>query len=112
MVNPRRPSRHGERGQTVEYVLILVLIGGGLLVALGLMVRSTKRMYAGTSSAIALPASYPAHDGGVAMSRSGAPDGSPAASSDSAGSAESSDSMAQSPDATDSPDPLNVAGAN
>jgi len=64
MVHPRRPRCLGERGQAVEYSLIVLLIAVSLIAILGLAGKTTKRVYTKTSSAIAVPASYAASGGG------------------------------------------------
>ncbi len=96
MVYPRRSSRLGEKGQAVEYSLLLVLIGVGMMAVLGLVGKTTKRIYAETSSAVTHPASY-APGGGVSTTTPsltvGVPAASPAAPSDSTGSAASPDSL-------------------
>jgi Flp pilus assembly pilin Flp len=101
MVNPHRSSRLGERGQAVEYSLILVLIAIGLVAVLGLVGKSTKRVYAKNSSAMALPSGYPTSDVGTALPSSfsvGVTPASPTAPPDSTGGAESPDSLSNPPD--------------
>lgn len=102
MVDQRRSSRRGERGQALEYALIIAVVGAGLLGALGLVASTTKRLYTRTSAATALPAAYPAADGGMAMTTQSPGESVPSAGStvppDSTGNVEPSDSLAESPD--------------
>jgi Flp pilus assembly pilin Flp len=123
MVNPRRAMatqrrspRLGERGQALEYALIIALIGVGLVSAVALLAGSTKRLYSQTSSATILPESNPASNGGMAMtiqspSGNGAPGsvGAPPGSSDNA---EPSDSSAAPPDSLNSATGTQTVGMN
>lgn len=101
MVNPRRSSRFGEQGLALEYSLILVLVAVGLVAVLGLVGKSTKRVYARNSSAMTLPSGYPTSDVGTSIPSSfsvSVTPASPTAPPDSTGGAESPDSLPNSPD--------------
>ena len=66
MVHPRRPSRHGERGQALEYSLILVLVAVGLMTVLAVLRATTQRVYSHSASAVKISASY-SPSGGVRL---------------------------------------------
>lgn len=96
MVRPRRLLRLGERGQAVEYALILVLLAVGLVTALMLLSRRTKQVYADSAARIVSPSGYTAPGSGMGMGMGGGSAGRPVTSvapSDSTGSADSPDSV-------------------
>jgi Flp pilus assembly pilin Flp len=99
LVNRRRPSR---RGAAVEYVLVIALVGVGLVGALTLLARSTKRIYSHTAAATVLPLSNPASGGAMAMTAQAPPEGGTPVTSgappDSSGNTAPSDSSATPPD--------------
>ena len=95
MVHPRRLSRHGERGQALEYSLILALVAVGLLSVLVVLGATTKRVYSQSASAVSVSARY-SPTGGLGPAGPGSSGVSPASSatpSDSIGGSESPDSL-------------------
>ncbi len=105
MVLPRRPSRLGERGQALEYSLILVLIAVGLVAVLGLIGKTTRKVYAESASAVKLPESYsPA--GGFQVTPPSSSVAVTPASSDAPSDSTASDSTASDSTASDSSDAL------
>lgn len=105
MVLPRRPSRLGERGQALEYSLILVLIAVGLVAMLSLIGKTTRKVYAESASAVKLPESYSPAGGYPVTTPSPSVTGTPS-SSDTPSDSTASDSTASDSTASGSSDSL------